>query len=64
MCIRDSTYSEDWDEYECRICHVLHEEICGGARTIQEATCQKIVYHCDSCGYDMTKPGTFDEYHD
>ena len=57
------TYSEDWDEYECRICHVLHEEICGGALTIQEATCQKIVYHCDSCGYDMTKPGTFDEYH-
>lgn len=58
------TYSEDWNEYECRICHVLHEEICGGALTIQEATCQKIVYHCDSCGYDMTKPGTFDEYHD
>lgn len=58
------TYSEDWDDYECRICHVLHEEICGGALTIQEATCQKIVYHCDSCGYDMTKPGTFDEYHD
>lgn len=57
------TYSEDWDEYECRICHVLHEEICGGALTIQEATCQRIVYHCDSCGYDMTKPGTFDEYH-
>lgn len=57
------TYSEDWDEYECRICHVLHEEICGGALTIQEATCQKIVYHCDSCGYDMTKTGTFDEYH-
>ncbi len=57
------TYSEDWDEYECRICHVLHEEICGGTLTIQEATCQKIVYHCDSCGYDMTKPGTFDEYH-
>lgn len=58
------TYSEDWDDYECRICHVLHEEICGGALTIQEATCQKLVYHCDSCGYDMTKPGTFDEYHD
>lgn len=58
------TYCEDWDDYECRICHVLHEEICGGALTIQEATCQKIVYHCDSCGYDMTKPGTFDEYHD
>lgn len=58
------TYSEDWDDYECRICHVLHEEICGGALTIQEATCQRIVYHCDSCGYDMTKPGTFDEYHD
>lgn len=57
------TYCEDWDDYECRICHVLHEEICGGALTIQEATCQKIVYHCDSCGYDMTKPGTFDEYH-
>lgn len=57
------TYSEDWDEYECRICHVLHEEICGGALTVKEATCQKLVYHCDSCGYDMTKPGTFDEYH-
>ena len=58
------TYSEDWDDYECRICHVLHEEICGDALTVQEATCQRIVYHCDSCGYDMTKPGTFDEYHD
>ena len=44
------TYSEDWDDYECRICHVLHEEICGGALTIQEATCQRIVNHCDSCG--------------
>ena len=58
------TYSEDWDDYECRICHVLHEEICGGTLTIQEATCQKLVYHCDSCGYDLIQYGTFDEYHD
>lgn len=57
-------YEADWGDYACRICEVLHEEICGGTPTIQEATCQKIVYHCDSCGYDMTKPGTFDEYHD
>lgn len=53
-----------WEDYACRICGELHEFLCGGALTIQEATCQKIVYHCDSCGYDMTKPGTFDEYHD
>lgn len=52
-----------WEDYACRICGELHEFLCGGALTIQEATCQKIVYHCDSCGYDMTKPGTFDEYH-
>ena len=53
-----------WEDYACRICGELHEFLCGGTLTIQEATCQKIVYHCDSCGYDMTKPGTFDEYHD
>lgn len=53
-----------WEDYACRICGELHEFLCGGALTIQEATCQKLVYHCDSCGYDMTKPGTFDEYHD
>ena len=53
-----------WEDYACRICGELHEFLCGGALTIQEATCQRIVYHCDSCGYDMTKPGTFDEYHD
>lgn len=53
-----------WEDYACRICGELHEFLCGGALTIQEATCQKIVYHCDGCGYDMTKPGTFDEYHD
>ena len=52
-----------WEDYACRICGELHEFLCGGALTIQEATCQRIVYHCDSCGYDMTKPGTFDEYH-
>ena len=53
-----------WEDYACRICGELHEFLCDGALTIQEATCQRIVYHCDSCGYDMTKPGTFDEYHD
>lgn len=53
-----------WEDYACRICGELHEFLCGGALTIQEATCQRLVYHCDSCSYDMTKPGTFDEYHD
>ena len=57
-------YEADWGDYACRICEVLHEEICGGTPTIREATCQKIVYHCDSCGYDLTEYGTFYEYHD
>lgn len=57
-------YEAEWGDYACRICQVLHEEICGGTPTIKEATCQKIVYHCDSCGYDLTEYGTFDDYHD
>ena len=28
-----------------------------------QATCQKIIYHCSGCGYDMKKEGTFGEYH-
>lgn len=54
----------NWEDYICRICDASHGWVCDGTPTIKEATCQKIVYHCDSCGYDMTKPGTFDEYHD
>lgn len=57
-------YEAEWGDYACRICEVLHEEICGGTPAIKEATCQKIVYHCDSCGYDLTEYGTFDDYHD
>ena len=53
----------NWEDYICRICDASHGWVCDGTPTIKEATCQKIVYHCDSCGYDMTKPGTFDEYH-
>ena len=56
-------YNADWDDFECRICNVLHAEECSGTPTIQEATCQKIVYHCDGCGCDLTKYGSFDEYH-
>lgn len=54
----------NWEDYICRICDASHGWVCDGTPTIKEATCQRIVYHCDSCGYDMTKPGTFDEYHD
>lgn len=57
-------YEADWGDYACRICNAIHEEECGGALTVKEATCQRIVHYCDSCGYDLTEYGTFDEYHD
>ena len=56
-------YNADWDDFECRICNVLHAEECSGALTVQEATCQQIVYRCDGCGCELTKYGSFDEYH-
>lgn len=57
-------YGEGWGDYVCSICEAIHEETCDGTPEIREATCQKIVCHCDSCGYDLTRYGTFDEYHD
>ena len=57
-------YAEGWGDYVCGICEAIHEEACDGTPAIREATCRKIVYHCDSCGYDLTQYGTFDEYHD
>lgn len=57
-------YVEGWGDYVCGICEAIHEEACDGTPAIREATCQKLVYHCDSCGYDLTQYGTFDEYHD
>ena len=58
------TRGTDWEDYLCSICDASHEWMCGGTPAIREATCQKIVCHCDSCGYDLTQYGTFDEYHD
>lgn len=58
-------YDEEWDDYECSVCGVLHDwdVECGGTLTVKEATCRKIVYHCDGCGLDLGREGTFEEYH-
>lgn len=57
-------YEADFGDYACRICNAIHEEECGGEPVLREATCQKKVSHCDSCGYDLTEYGVFEEYHD
>lgn len=54
---------ETKEDFECSICHAMHIDDCAGTLSIQSATCQKVSYHCDSCGYDMAKTGVFEEYH-
>lgn len=58
-------YSDEWDDYACQICGVLHDwdVECGGQLSMTDATCRQIVYHCDSCGCTLTKQGEFEEYH-
>lgn len=59
-------YDEEWDDYVCSVCNVLHDwdTGCTGTLTIREATCQRILYHCDGCGNDLARYGSFEEYHD
>ena len=55
-----------WEDFECEICHALHSDDgdnCAGTLREKTATCQKIVYHCDDCGYDLTRTGDFDDHH-
>ena len=57
-------YEAGWGDFVCRVCDAIHEEACDGTPVLQEATCQKKVFHCGSCGYDLTEYGTFEEYHE
>ena len=60
------TYTENGvqkETYECKICNAWHVDECSGTLTETLATCQKITYHCNGCGYDMDKEGFFDEHH-
>ena len=60
------TYKENGvqkETYECQICSAWHVDECGAALTERTATCQKITYHCNSCGYDVSKEGYFPEHH-
>ena len=36
---------------------------CDGTLTETRATCQKITYYCNGCGYELEKDGFFDEHH-
>ena len=54
---------EQGDDYECSICFASHEITCGGTLSVISQTCQKIVYVCDSCSYQMEKDGDFEEGH-
>lgn len=58
-------YDAGWDDYVCTVCGALHDfDVgCSGPLTIREATCQRILYHCDGCGHDLVREGTFEEYH-
>ena len=58
-------YDAGWDDYVCTVCNALHDfDVgCSGPLTIREATCQRILYHCDGCGHDLVRDGTFEDYH-
>ena len=58
-------YDEGWEDYECSVCGVLHDwdAGCSGTLTVKEATCKKVTYHCDGCGLELIREGTFEEYH-
>ncbi|MBQ7346077.1 MAG: hypothetical protein IJW45_08475, partial [Oscillospiraceae bacterium] len=58
-------YDEEWEDYACGVCGVLHDwdVECAGTLTVEEATCERIVYHCDGCGLDLICEGYFQEHH-
>ena len=53
------------DDWYCTVCDAGHDwDYCGNdGLTIQSADCTRIVYHCGSCGLDLTKNGSFPEHH-
>lgn len=53
------------DDWYCTVCEAGHDwDYCGNdALTIQSSTCTRIVYHCGECGLELTKNGSFPEYH-
>lgn len=53
------------DDWYCTVCEAGHGwDYCGSAAlTIQSAICTRIVYHCAECGLELTKNGSFPEYH-
>lgn len=53
------------DDWYCTVCDAGHDwDYCGNSGlTIKSADCTRIVYHCDDCGLDLTKNGSFPEYH-
>jgi len=60
------TYTENGvqkETYECKICSAWHVDECSSSMTETRATCQKITYYCNSCGYELEKDGFFDEHH-
>ena len=51
------------EDYVCAVCDAFHMDECGAALRETAATCEKINFHCDSCGHSMSKEGVFDAYH-
>lgn len=59
-------YNEHDDDWYCSVCDAGHDwDYCGNSGLIiQSATCKKIIYFCEDCGFTLEKEGTFDEHHD
>ncbi|MBQ5327364.1 MAG: hypothetical protein J6K80_09200 [Oscillospiraceae bacterium] len=59
-------YNSSAGWFECNDCGAIHDEFmgdpCDNELTVVSQSCKEIKYHCNECGYDMTKTGTFD-YH-
>ena len=53
------------NDWYCTVCDAGHEwDYCGNTGlTVASADCTRIVYHCGDCGLDLTKNGSFPEYH-
>lgn len=61
----DYVYAEDWGDFLCQSCGILHEwdAGCSGEGSILSATCRQIRYLCPDCGLELVKNGSFDAYH-